>query len=69
MKTEPEKCLSGEWYDCHAPVFIKFKTKTHKLLLEHNALAPRNQREKVFYTKRYVREYWKRCFDRQFICM
>ena len=39
MKTELEKCLSGEWYDCHAPVFIRFKTKTHKLLLEYNALS------------------------------
>ena len=45
MKTELEKCLSGEWYDCHAPVFIEFKTKTHKLLLEYNAL-PYDAKEK-----------------------
>ena len=32
------KCLSGEWYDCHAPVFIEFKRKTHRLLLKYNAL-------------------------------
>ena len=46
MKTELEKCLSGEWYDCHAPVFIEFKTKTHKLLLEYNAL-PYDAKEKI----------------------
>ena len=47
MKTELEKCLSGEWYDCHAPVFIEFKTKTHKLLLEYNAL-PYDAKEKKY---------------------
>ena len=38
MKTEMEKCLAGEWYDCHAQVFLDLKSKTHKLLLEYNAL-------------------------------
>lgn len=47
MKTELEKCLSGEWYDCHAPVFIEFKTKTYKLLLEYNAL-PYDAKEKKY---------------------
>jgi hypothetical protein len=23
--TEIEKCMHGEWYDCHNPVFIEFK--------------------------------------------
>lgn len=23
MKTEMEKCLAGEWYDCHNQVFLK----------------------------------------------
>lgn len=22
METEMEKCLAGEWYDCHNPVFL-----------------------------------------------
>ena len=26
MKTELEKCLAGEWYDCHVPVFPELKT-------------------------------------------
>ena len=25
MDDELKKCLAGEWYDCHAPVFIEFK--------------------------------------------
>ena len=32
MKTEMEKCLAGEWYDCHNQVFLDLKTQTHKLL-------------------------------------
>jgi acetyltransferase-like isoleucine patch superfamily enzyme len=39
MKTELEKCMNGEWYDCHDPVFIEFKTKARKLLAQYNALA------------------------------
>jgi hypothetical protein len=23
MQTEIEKCMNGEWYDCHDPVFIE----------------------------------------------
>jgi hypothetical protein len=23
---ELEKCLNGEWYDCHAQVFVELKT-------------------------------------------
>ncbi len=38
MNDELRKCLSGEWYNCHAPVFIEFKKKTHRLLLKYNAL-------------------------------
>ncbi|MDR0605181.1 MAG: sugar O-acetyltransferase [Bacteroidales bacterium] len=38
MKTELEKCMSGELYDCHAQVFIALKTKTRELLSKYNAL-------------------------------
>ena len=37
INDELRKCLSGEWYNCHAPVFIEFKKKTHRLLLKYNA--------------------------------
>ena len=29
MKTELEKCLAGEWYDCYVPFFPELKRKTH----------------------------------------
>lgn len=38
MKTELEKCMDGEWYDCHDPVFIEFKAKTRRLLKQYNTL-------------------------------
>ena len=25
MKNELEKCLAGEWYDCHNPIFLEYK--------------------------------------------
>lgn len=37
-KTEVEKCLSGEWYDCHAPEFLEFKRRAQELLMRYNAL-------------------------------
>ncbi|MDR2953659.1 MAG: sugar O-acetyltransferase [Prevotella sp.] len=36
MKTELEKCMAGENYDCHDRVFLEFKTKARKLLAEYN---------------------------------
>ena len=32
MKTELDKCMAGEWYDCHDPIFITQKGKTRQLL-------------------------------------
>lgn len=46
MKTEMEKCLAGEWYDCHAPVFLELKGKTHSLLLKYNSLSYERKEEK-----------------------
>ncbi len=46
MKTELEKCLSGEWYDCHDPVFLEFKRKTQSLLAQYNALPYEKKEEK-----------------------
>ena len=46
MNDELKKCLSGEWYDCHAPVFIEFKKKTHRLLLKYNALPYESREER-----------------------
>lgn len=46
MKTEMEKCLSGEWYDCHDPVFLELKRKTHHLLMKYNSLPYERKEEK-----------------------
>ena len=29
---EMEKCMAGEWYDCHDPIFLKFKQNARELL-------------------------------------
>ena len=46
MKTEMEKCLAGEWYDCHATVFLELKGKTHRLLMRYNSLSYEQKEEK-----------------------
>ena len=37
MKTELDKCMAGEWYDCHDPIFITQKGETRQLLARYNA--------------------------------
>lgn len=46
MKTEMEKCLAGEWYDCHDKVFLEIKSKTVGLLIKYNSLPYENRSEK-----------------------
>ena len=46
MKTELEKCMAGEWYDCHDKVFLEFKSKTHRLLMKYNSLPYDRKEEK-----------------------
>lgn len=46
MKTELEKCMAGEWYDCHAPVFLEFKARAQELLMQYNALPYDRKTEK-----------------------
>ena len=51
MKTEMEKCLAGEWYDCHDPFFMDLKSKAHHLLMKYNSLPYEQKTEKsVSYT-------------------
>lgn len=45
-KSELEKCLAGEVYDCHAAVFLEFKAKTRRLLAEYNRLAYEEKEKK-----------------------
>ena len=44
--TELEKCLAGEYYDCHDEVFLKMKVKARRLLKEYHALAYEQKEEK-----------------------
>ena len=44
MKNELEKCMAGEWYNCHDPIFLEFKRKARSLLAAYNAL-PYDQKE------------------------
>jgi acetyltransferase-like isoleucine patch superfamily enzyme len=38
MKTELEKCLSGEWFDCHDELFLSYKNRARELLTQYHAL-------------------------------
>ena len=44
--TELEKCMAGEWYDCHDKVFLEFKNKTHRILMKYNSLPYDHKEEK-----------------------
>lgn len=43
---ELEKCMAGEYYDCHDQIFLEFKTKARKLLREYNKLDYEQKAEK-----------------------
>lgn len=43
---ELEKCMAGESYDCHDPVFLDFKAHARKLLKKYHALAYEQSEEK-----------------------
>ena len=51
METELVKCLAGEWYDCHAPVFLEFKEKAHHLLMKYNSLPYERKEDKYVILK------------------
>jgi acetyltransferase-like isoleucine patch superfamily enzyme len=46
MKTELEKCMNGEWYDCHNEIFLEYKNRTRTLLTQYNALPYDKKEEK-----------------------
>jgi acetyltransferase-like isoleucine patch superfamily enzyme len=39
MQTELDKCMNGDWYDCHDPVFIELKANARRLLTRYNSLS------------------------------
>jgi acetyltransferase-like isoleucine patch superfamily enzyme len=38
MKTELEKCMDGEWYDCHDKIFIERKAKASDWCMKYNSI-------------------------------
>ena len=45
--TELEKCLAGEYYDCHDEIFLELNRKTRELLREYHALQYDQKEEKT----------------------
>lgn len=39
MRTELEKCMAGEWYDCHDRIFIERKAKASEWCRRYNATS------------------------------
>jgi maltose O-acetyltransferase len=44
--TELEKCMAGEYYDCHDAVFLSYKATARDLLLQYNSLRYEEKDEK-----------------------
>lgn len=44
--TELEKCMAGEWYDCHNRIFLDMKNKARKLLKQYNSFSYDQKKEK-----------------------
>ena len=49
MNKELEKCMVGEWYDCHDPIFIERKARASAWCSKYNAVpyAQRAERRKM----------------------
>ena len=52
--TELEKCMAGQWYNCHDPVFLARKGRARALLREYNALAYEQKGEKTALLRQLV---------------
>ncbi len=46
MKTELDKCMAGQWYDCHDSIFLGLKNKARHLLAEYHSLSYDQREEK-----------------------
>lgn len=54
--TELEKCMAGEYYDCHDKVFLEFKRHARALLQRYNTLAYEEAAEKTAILKELLGE-------------
>ena len=44
--TELEKCMSGEWYDCHDRIFLDMKKTARDLIKQYNSFSYDQKKEK-----------------------
>lgn len=44
---ELEKCMAGQWYDCHDSIFLEYKNTARTLLAEYHSLAYNQKQEKT----------------------
>ena len=58
MKNELEKCLAGEWYDCHNPIFLEYKDTARHLLKKYNSLEYNQKKEKNEVLKKLLISVW-----------
>lgn len=47
MKTELDKCMAGENYDCHDEIFLRYKNRARELLTQYNQLPYDRKQEKT----------------------
>lgn len=47
MISELEKCMAGEYYNCHDDIFLGYKRTARKLLAEYHRLAYEQKNEKT----------------------
>ena len=44
---ELEKCMAGEWYDCHNEIFLEYKNHARELLAKYNSFSYNQKKEKT----------------------
>lgn len=58
---ELEKCMAGEWYDCHNEIFLEYKNNARTLLAQYNGLSYNQKQEKTEVLKNCL-EAWERMY-------
>lgn len=67
-KTELDKCMAGEYYDCHDKIFLEFKNTARKLLKDYHALAYDQKEEKRKVLKKLFGGIGTNVSGQPFIC-
>lgn len=44
---ELEKCMAGEWYDCHNEIFLEYKNQARNLLAQYHSFSYNQKKEKT----------------------